>query len=97
EELLEGDLLTQERKSVVLHEGRRFKYPLDARDLVRNLGLRENVRALAGYAVERARRAARPREDVTFEDWVVGRFGRPLYDAFFGPYTEKLWGIHPTR
>ena len=97
EGLLGDDLLTQERKSVVLHDGRRPEYPLDARDLLANLGLRENARALAGYAIERARRRVRPRADHTFEDWVVSRFGRPLYDTFFGPYTQKLWGIHPAR
>ncbi len=97
EGLLGDDLLTQERKSVVLHDGRRFKYPLDARDLLVSLGVRENARALAGYALERARERIRPRGDRTFEDWVVARFGRPLYDTFFGPYTEKLWGIPPSR
>jgi protoporphyrinogen oxidase len=95
ERLLGDELLTQERKSVVLHDGRRFKYPLDARDLLANLGVRENARALTGYAIERARRAIRPRREATFEDWVVARFGRPLYDTFFGPYTAKLWGIAP--
>jgi protoporphyrinogen oxidase len=95
EGLLGDDLLTQERKSVVLHDGRRFRYPLEARDLVDNLGLAENARALAGYAAARARRALAPRPDLSFEDWVVSRFGRPLYDTFFGPYTEKLWGIRP--
>jgi protoporphyrinogen oxidase len=95
ERLLGDDLLEQERRSVVLHDGRRFAYPLEARDLVRNLGVRENARALAGYARARIERAMRPREDVTFEDWVVARFGRPLYDTFFGPYTRKLWGIDP--
>jgi protoporphyrinogen oxidase len=97
EQMLGDDLLTQERRSVVLHEGRRFRYPLQAADLLRNLGPAENVRALAGYAGARLRHAVRPRRDVTFEDWVCARFGRPLYDAFFGPYTEKLWGIPPTR
>jgi protoporphyrinogen oxidase len=95
EGLLGDDLLTQERRSVVLHDGRRFQYPLDARDLVANLGLRENARALAGYAAARVRRAIAPREDRSFEDWVEARFGRPLYDTFFGPYTEKLWGLPP--
>jgi protoporphyrinogen oxidase len=97
ESLLGADLLTQERKSVVLHEGRRFRYPLEARDLLENLGWRENARALAGYARARLERTYRPRPDVTFEDWVTARFGRPLYDTFFGPYTEKLWGIPPSR
>jgi protoporphyrinogen oxidase len=95
EDLLGEDLLTQERRSVVLHEGRRFRYPLEAVDLLRNLGPAENARALAGYAVARARRALHPAADRSFEDWVTARFGRPLYDAFFGPYTRKLWGLAP--
>lgn len=95
EGLLGDDLLVGERRSVVLHEGRRFRYPLQAVDLVRNLGVRDNLRALAGYADARVRARIWPREARTFEDWVVARFGRPLYDAFFGPYTEKLWGLPP--
>ncbi len=96
EGLLGDDLLTQERKSVVLHDGRRFRYPLEARDLIANLGVAENARALAGYVAARAQNALAPRPDRSFEDWVESRFGRPLYDTFFGPYTEKLWGIDPS-
>ena len=96
EQMLGDDLVTQERRSIVLHEGRRFRYPLDAADLLRNLGVRENARALAGYALARARETLRPGPDRTFEDWVSARFGRPLYDTFFGPYTRKLWGIAPS-
>ncbi len=97
EGMLGHDLLTQERKSIVLHDGRRFAYPLDARDLVKNLGVGENARALAGFARARLERALSPRTDRTFEDWVSARFGRPLYETFFGPYTSKLWGISPSQ
>jgi protoporphyrinogen oxidase len=95
EQLLGDELLIGERRSVVLHRGRRFHYPLEALDLVRNLGLRENARALGGWAVARARTRLFPREEESFEDWVASRFGRPLYDTFFGPYTRKLWGLSP--
>jgi protoporphyrinogen oxidase len=95
EKLLGDDLLTRERRSVVLHEGRAFRYPLEARDLLQNLGLYENVRALGGFARARVARALLPRPDRSFEDWVTARFGRPLYETFFGPYTRKLWGISP--
>jgi protoporphyrinogen oxidase len=95
EQMLGDDLLTQERRSVVLHDGRRFRYPLEAGDLLRSLGPEEGVRALAGYGVARLRRGVSPRPDVTFEDWVTARFGVPLYDSFFGPYTQKLWGLSP--
>jgi protoporphyrinogen oxidase len=95
--LLGDELLEQERRSVVIHEGRRFRYPLEAADLVRNLGVRENVGAVVGYGWARAVHRIRPRADVSFEDWVTSRFGWPLYDRFFGPYTQKLWGLHPSR
>ena len=97
EGLLGSELREQERRSVVLHEGRRFRYPLEAVDLVRNLGVRDNAAALAGYVRARIARGLRPGRDVSFEDWVTSRFGRPLYDRFFGPYTQKLWGLHPSR
>jgi protoporphyrinogen oxidase len=91
-ELLGEGLLTRERRSIILHGGRRYSYPLSAENLFRNLEVTEAARALASYAAARLR----PRPDVTFEDWVVSRFGRHLYDRFFGPYTEKLWGIPPS-
>ena len=97
EGLLGEDLLEQERRSVVLHEGRTFRYPLEPLDLLRRLGPRENAAALLSYGAARARRSLRPGRDDSFEDWVVARFGRWLYDRFFGPYTEKLWGIPPAR
>jgi protoporphyrinogen oxidase len=96
ERLLGDDLLVAERRSVVLHEGRRFRYPLEALDLVKNLGWRENAIALVGYASARARARVDGREARSFEDWVTARFGRPLYETFFGPYTHKLWGLHPS-
>jgi protoporphyrinogen oxidase len=97
EGLLGNELLERERRSVVLHEGRMFRYPLEAVDLVRNLGVRDNAEALAGYVRARLARRLHPRADVSFEDWVTSRFGRPLYDRFFGPYTQKLWGVHPSQ
>jgi protoporphyrinogen oxidase len=29
----------------------------------------------------------------SFEDWVVNRFGRRLFEHFFKSYTEKVWGM----
>jgi len=95
--LLGDDLGEQERRSVVLYEGRQFHYPLEAFDLARNLGVRETAEALLGYARARAERRIAPRPGRTFEEWVTSRFGRPLYERFFGPYTEKLWGMPPSQ
>ena len=32
-------------------------------------------------------------QNETFESWVVGHFGRRLFEMFFKSYSEKLWGI----
>ncbi|MDP9037488.1 MAG: FAD-dependent oxidoreductase [Myxococcota bacterium] len=96
ETLLGSDLLVGERRSVVLYEGRQFRYPLDAADLLRSLGPMENACAFLSWLGSRARAQLVPRPDRSFEDWVTARFGQYLYDRFFGPYTQKLWGIHPS-
>jgi len=95
-DLLGEDLLERRRSSVVLHGGRRFRYPLELDDVVRTVGVVRGARMVGSYAIERARQTFRAGDDRSFEDWVAHRFGRALYDAFFGPYTEKLWGIPPS-
>ena len=93
--LLGEELLERSRRSVILNAGRAYRYPLDALDLARTLRFSDGARALASYLQARVRQRVRPRADVSFRDWVTARFGAHLYDRFFGPYTEKLWGIAP--
>ena len=35
------------------------------------------------------------KEEDSFEQWVMNRFGGRLYMHFFRSYTEKVWGISP--
>ncbi len=91
-----GAYLKPRRKSQIQLVGKRFAYPLELGDVVRKLDLMDNARAFADYLLSSARLVfSRPIEE-SFEDWVVNRFGRTLYDLYFKPYTEKLWGV-PTR
>jgi protoporphyrinogen oxidase len=91
EETLGDELLTRSRLSRIYFGGRFFNYPLRAEDVVKGLGLIESARCALSYLT--SRREFRKREPQTFEDWVVSRFGRRLYDVFFRSYTEKVWGI----
>ena len=90
-ETLGDELLTRPRLSRIYFGERFFNYPLRAEDVVRGLGLIESARCALSYLA--ARLAPRDGRRSTFEDWVVERFGRRLYDAFFRSYTEKVWGI----
>jgi protoporphyrinogen oxidase len=93
--LVGDDMLERRRQSVILNGGKRYRYPLELDDVLRQYGPRRGARALASYLGEAIRQRLAPEADGTFEDWVTHRFGAELYGAFFGPYTAKLWGIRP--
>jgi protoporphyrinogen oxidase len=90
EEMLGKELLTRPRLSRIYYRGKYLAYPLQAKDVIKRLGLRESVLCALSYLWTRLRPT---RPEVSFEDWVTTRFGRRLYDAFFRSYTEKVWGI----
>ncbi|MFH0861906.1 MAG: FAD-dependent oxidoreductase [Candidatus Altiarchaeota archaeon] len=55
------------------------------------------ARIIADYVAIKAKNLFAKAPDLSFEDWVVNRFGRRLYDIYFRVYTEKTWGIPCTR
>jgi protoporphyrinogen oxidase len=94
-ELVGEDLLDRERSSVVLNGGKSYRYPLQLDEVVRKYGAVQGGRAMLSYLGAAVRQRVRPHPEVSFRDWVTNRFGAELYGTFFGPYTEKLWGIAP--
>ena len=88
------DFLRRPRLSRIYYRGRFFDYPLKAGNALRNLGPFEAVRSVSSYAWARVKP---PADQSSFEGWVSARFGRRLYDIFFASYTEKVWGIHPSK
>jgi protoporphyrinogen oxidase len=86
----EEDFLLRPRKSRILYRGKFFDYPLRAGNALRNLGPVEAVRCVLSYCRARLRP---PKDQTTFEGWVVARFGWRLYRIFFKTYTEKVWGV----
>jgi len=89
-EILGEAFLTRSRLSRIYYERKFFHYPLRPADALRKLGLIRSVRIMASYL--RAQ-VAPIRPERSFEDWVVNRFGRELFEIFFKSYTEKVWGM----
>jgi protoporphyrinogen oxidase len=88
------DFLRRPRLSRIYYRGRYFDYPLKAGNALRNLGVVEAARSVSSYAWARVHP---PKDQSSFESWVSARFGRRLYDIFFASYTEKVWGVHPSK
>lgn len=94
EELLGDEFIDVPRLSRIHYDGRYFDYPLQAWNALSGLGLINTARILLSYF--EAKLYPSPVEE-TFEQWVVNRFGRRLYEIFFKTYTEKVWGLPCTE
>lgn len=90
EDLLGDDLLVRPRLSRIYYNDRFFDYPLKPLNALMGLGPVEAMRIAGSFAAAQLFPSA---EERTFEQWVVNRFGRRLFQVFFESYTEKVWGM----
>jgi len=88
-----SDYRMVDRLTRILYQGRLFHYPLRPANALWNMGIGSAVRCMTSYFKERIRPSYTGDQNATFESWVVGRFGRRLFEMFFKSYSEKLWGI----
>lgn len=71
-----------------------FDYPISFKlETFVNMGLINLIKAGFGYIYS----CIFKRKENSLEDFYINRFGKPLYEMFFEDYTEKLWGIHPSK
>jgi protoporphyrinogen oxidase len=90
QEMLGEQFLRVPRLSRIFFKGAFFDYPLAPFRTLWKLGVFESAAIVLSYFHAKAF----PQRDVkTFEQWVVNRFGRRLFNTFFKTYTEKVWGI----
>jgi protoporphyrinogen oxidase len=89
-EILGDEFLTRSRLSRIYYDRKFFHYPLRPVDALWKLGFWRSCRIVLSYF--RARLAP-IKPERSFEDWVVNRFGRRLFEIFFKSYTEKVWGM----
>jgi len=95
--LMGDELLVSERISAIRLNGREFQYPLSAGDILQQTDIRFLSGCLMDYAYQSIYKKINHTPDVSFEDWVINRFGNKLYNTFFKDYTRKLWGIPPDK
>jgi protoporphyrinogen oxidase len=94
--LLGDDLRGRKLRTRVNFMDRYFDYPLNAGNLLTNLPKSVAAMSLLDFVKMKVQQRFKPSLDDSFESWVVNRFGRRLYDIYFGPYTRKVWGRDPS-
>ncbi|MBQ7569069.1 NAD(P)/FAD-dependent oxidoreductase [bacterium] len=86
--------LLRPRMSRIYFRKHLFYYPLGRKlDFLKALRFDECISILWSYL----KVLISPREVKSLEDFYVNHFGYKLYSLFFEYYTEKLWGIHPSK
>lgn len=87
-------MLYRDRVSRIFFLRKFFDYPISLKpSTFANMGLWRTVKAGAGYIYSQLFK----REEQSLEDFYINRFGKPLYSLFFEAYTEKVWGVHPSK
>ncbi|MBQ6352218.1 MAG: NAD(P)/FAD-dependent oxidoreductase [Lentisphaeria bacterium] len=87
-------MLTRNRISRIFYLGAFFDYPISLKlSTLLNMGIGRTFLAGCSYLGS----CLFKRREKSLEDFYINRFGKTLYRMFFEDYTEKLWGIHPSR
>lgn len=87
-------MLERERVSRIYYLRHFFDYPISLKwQTFANMGLWRTIKAGFGYI--RSTLFKRPEDSL--ENFYINRFGKPLYSMFFEDYTEKVWGVHPSK
>jgi protoporphyrinogen oxidase len=92
-EILGKDAVEVNRKTRILFKNSYFDYPLTPLNALFGLGIIESVLIGFSYLFARIKSYLKLTKINNFEDWVVDRFGKKLFNNFFKNYTEKVWGI----
>lgn len=87
-------MLRRHRVSRIYYLRHFFDYPISIKPATFiSMGLVRTWKAAWSYLYS----AMFKRPEKSLEDFYINRFGRVLYSMFFEDYTEKLWGVHPSK
>lgn len=94
QKLLGEGLLIRPRKSYIRLENKVFNYPVDIGDVLSKVSIIEILKIIFSYLKSKLFPV---KPEVSYEDWMINRFGKKLFDMFFREYTEKVWGLKVSK
>ena len=87
-------ILLRHRISRIFFLRKFFDYPITLKmETLRNMGLLHTVKSGWGFIMSQLHKLP----ETSLENFYINRFGKHLYHLFFEGYTEKVWGIHPSK
>ncbi len=97
EQTLGEELVQHDFRAEIYFRRHRIAYPFEGKDILAAIPWGTAGACALSFFLARFRSlfAAKYKDDGTYRTWIINRFGKRFYDIFFGPYSEKVWGIPP--
>lgn len=87
-------ILLRHRVSRIFFLRKFFDYPISLKlSTFTNMGLIHTLKSGFGFVASLIHKLP----ETSLENFYINRFGRHLYSMFFEGYTEKVWGVHPSK
>lgn len=87
-------MLLRHRVSRIFFLRKFFDYPISLKwETFANMGFGRTMKASFSFLNSMLHK----RPDDSLENFYINRFGKQLYSMFFEDYTEKVWGVHPSK
>jgi len=96
-EILQDDLIIAQKKASHWFLGRYLNYPLGISDILFGLPLKVSLGCFLDFCKQTLINLFVKKKIDSFESWVISHFGKKMYDIYFGPYTQKVWGKPPAQ
>jgi len=77
----------------VVFRGRTIPYPMSGVDVLKSIPLHTSAACAASFLAGLFSGRGKNEEEVSFRDFITKRFGAKMYEIYFGPFTEKVWGV----
>lgn len=95
--LLGNDLIISQKRASQRFFGQYISYPMGLNDILFGLPFSTALTCFLDFCKQSVRNFFVKQNKDNFESWVISHFGKKMYDIYFGPYTEKVWGKHPSQ
>lgn len=87
-------MLLRHRVSRIFFLRKFFDYPISLKlETFTNMGFVHTIKSGFGFLKSMIHKLP----ETSLENFYINRFGKHLYSLFFEGYTEKVWGVHPSK
>lgn len=94
-DLVGDDLKLRERRGRLRLNGRYMNYPPDLTGFLKGMGFSAAFRGGLSFLASRLRRQRDDGAALSYEECMMRRTGKVIYDLFYSPYAWKVYGIDP--